>query len=310
MNNEVAVICATNAFGMGLDKSDVRQVIHFDVPPSLEEYTQEFGRAGRDGELSSAYMIIHQGDIDYVVKKNDSKFPSFELCRSVYRDLFNFYRIPVGDGEGQVFSFDLLKFSKTTGYKVKDVFHVIEILKKNNYLESYNLTRQQSTIKVTSDISLIRENNLNESVKTVLNSLVRMYEGILDYPVKINLNSIVSFSEIEKEDVEKALLRLQSIRWIEYKKESEGERIVFNKDRLPIDLFHIDLKRQKQLKKNADGMIEATIDYIKTEGCRSLAITNYFGETDHTPCGICDNCTGAEHYDLSSFHQNRLEEGF
>jgi len=309
MRNEVNVICATNAFGMGLDKSDVRNVIHFDVPPSIEDYTQEFGRAGRDGAMSSAQMIINDGDLSYMHKKCLESFPSFDTIRQVYLDLHNYLRIPVGQGEGRCIDFNLWAFSNYSSSSLKEIFHCIELLKKNEYLEGFKRSNAGERVHVLCSIQLIRENDLPEEVGEVLMALVRIYEGILEYEVEIQTNTLVQFCDMQRDKIEKSLITLHDMRWIKYRKDQKGQKLILLKDRLPRNLFHIDLQQYRQLQKNALERTQAISEYIKSEKCRSLFITSYFGESSDEKCGICDNCVGVDHENETALTQKKMEEG-
>jgi len=309
MNGELQIICATNAFGMGLDKGNVRQVIHFDVPPSLEEYVQEFGRAGRDGLFSEAHILVNDGDKAYAIRKNLQKFPSFEFCKKVYSSLFNFYRIPIESGEGEVRPFEIKKFCLKTKLPIPQVYHAIQILNKNEYIDTFDQKKRRSTVRITCSTIQIRENQLPNLEGDVLSSLARIYEGILDYSVEINLKSIAHFCDISVKEVGETLSNLNSQGWISYYKEEEGERIYFLKNRLPKDLFHINKRIQKSISDNSKNMLQSMLQYLESDDCRPSIISKYFGETDQFLCRICDNCNPKERFDDESFIQNQLEEG-
>ncbi|MEE9374347.1 MAG: RecQ family ATP-dependent DNA helicase [Saprospiraceae bacterium] len=311
MNGSLDIMCATNAFGMGLDKSDVRQVIHFDIPPSIEEYVQEFGRAGRDGAFAEAHMIVNEEDKKFSIKKNKDKFPSFDLCRSIYIGLFNFFKIPLESGEGQVRSFDIIDFSKKINLTVAQVYHGIQVLKKNEYISTFDQRHKQSTAKIVVQIKELRKNELSLSENLILSALVRIYEGILEYKVVIEVKQISQFCDLTLDDTLQILNKLKSQKWIDFYLETEGERILFLHNRLPKSHFHINIKRQNELKYNGSQMLQSILDYVALSTCRSVNITQYFGENKEVRCNICDNCKRENKAQNKTIDdsQNQLEEG-
>ena len=309
MDNRLQVICATNAFGMGLDKADVRQVIHYDIPPSLEEYVQEFGRAGRDGLPSEAHILVNDGDKSYAIKKNVEKYPSFQFCKKVYRSLFNYYGIPIESGEGEVRPFSLRDLSMHLDLPMVPLYHAIQVLSKNGYVDIYDQKKRRSTIKVKCSPKELRENGLLDQEKNVLSSLVRIYEGILDHKVEIDVVKIAQFSDLTTDTASNILNGLNRQNWIDYNEEEQGEYILFIKDRLPQNLFHINKKLQKSISDHSKSMLRSMLNYLETSECRSTYITNYFGEEDQGLCRICDNCDPSNSFTDDEITQDHLEEG-
>ena len=308
MNGELDIICATNAFGMGLDKSDVRQIFHFDIPPSLEEYVQEFGRAGRDGMPSEAHIFYNDSDKAYVIRRNLEKHPSFEVCKNVYVSLYNYYQIPIESGEGEVRAFDIKRFCAKYDFSMKHAYYALQLLQKNEYLDLHQQKKKRSTIKVTCSPALIRENDLPSGHSKVLSSLVRIYEGILDHRVEIERKQIAQFCEIATSEVSQFLHELNAHKFISYFEEPEGERIYFLKNRLPKSHFHINISLQKTIVENSKKILKSMLQYLEDEGCRSIYITNYFGEKEVDLCMKCDNCNPRSSEE-DAYLQRRMEEG-
>lgn len=312
INDKIKIVCATNAFGMGLDKTDVRTVIHFDLPPSPEEYVQEFGRAGRDGKQASATMIINKSDLLFARKKLDEKYPSVAAIRKVYGALYKFYGISIGTAPTEILPFSLDNLAKHSGIRKKNIYHGCSILEKNGYIHLFDQRDSRRKAFVKTDIQTVRNNDLPEDEKSLLLTIVRLYEGIMHSVCEISASQIADYTDLKEDRVEVILRKLKRRNCIDYHENPSGGKIQFLKKRLSERSFSIDESALRQERKVARDKVEALMAYIESTACRSNIILDYFGEKAIDGCGKCDNCRNQTEGNKSIKEkrelQNRLEE--
>lgn len=294
MNNAVRIIVCTNAFGMGIDKPDVRLVVHMDVPPSLEEYYQEVGRAGRDGFQSQAIALIEDADTDAAKSNLNDQFPSLELIAATYDRLCRYLNVAYGSGNMETYDFELPDFALHTGIPSRKLFHIINILDKEGWLTTSEAFKEPSKLKIVATIEDLEYINRNPSLHSkIIVHLLRKYEGLfLDY-VKIDDTRIATELHMEESQLVSGLRQMQSEGMIQYIPRNTKPQITLTKPRPEISHFTIDRLSYLQRKKMAENRLKSMIQYFVHENtCRQKTIITYFGENTQN-CGKCDFCLGA-----------------
>lgn len=293
ISGKCRVMVATNAFGMGIDKADVRFVIHYSICDSLEHYYQEAGRAGRDEQ--KAYAVLLVGPDDYAKAKRmfSFEFPSLEIIKKVYEAIANYLQVAIGDGAGISFDFNVYEFCKRNKMFVGTVLNAIDILRMNNYLtltdESEHPSRIMFTISRDELYKLrVERTDLDHFIRTIL----RMYDGVFSEFRAVSEPAIATASgyTIDKvRDLFRTLWQLRVIRYIPGR--CTPLMIYADCGRLPQENLYISPESYALRKKMAAERYSKMFEYAdNTEVCRSRMIQNYFGEQDATDCGVCDVC--------------------
>lgn len=292
IQNEVRVMTCTNAFGLGIDKPDVRTVIHYDAPECLESYYQEAGRAGRDGKKAYAVLLYHSSDLEALETMPDKRYPPIASIKKVYQDLANYLQLPVGTGEMQYFDFDLQAFVKNFQLDTYLVNNTLKILEQEGHCHlSENLFLPARIQFIVDKDSLYAFELSYPDLEPIAKTLLRTYQGIYDNRTAIFEKQLSRILRIPIEEIKLQLIKLHQHGIIEYLPQKEKPQIYFLLNRAPAEYLHIDqdlyLKRKKQYQKRLDAML----DFIQaTDACRSNMITSYFGEASAKFCGVCDNC--------------------
>ncbi len=301
MNNKARIIVCTNAFGMGIDKADVRLVVHMDVPPSLEEYYQEAGRAGRDGKDSWAVMVLDEGDISAAQSNLEEQFPSIESIAGVYDRLCRYFRVAYGSGPMESYDFNIIEFSEYLGKPVKTVFHTLSILEKEGWIAFSEAFREPSKVLVLADAEMLEFIGSGDSLKkNVLVHLLRKYEGLfMDY-TKIDETRVAQEMKIDEPQLIHYLHILRSENIIDYQPRSSKPQVTFIQERPQPESFSIDRKAYQLRKKLASDRLKAMVTYVtQEEKCRQSVVIEYFGENGSKPCEKCDICQGRSETTLS-----------
>ncbi len=286
-------IVATNAFGMGIDKSNVRLVIHFDLPESLEAYYQEAGRAGRDELKAYAVILYNNIDAENLINKIEEAYPSIEYIKRVYQMLANFYHIPIGGAQGEAFQFDSTAFQKNFDLKINELFHALKILEKEGFILMNEAFKNPSKIQfLVNNSDLYKFRISNEKIDNFIKLLLRMYGGELFTDLQqvseadLAKNYFVPVSEIM---AMLDLLQKQNI--ITYLKQSFLPTITFLTTRYDAKILPIQERRLLLMKNRELSKANAIINYASiTNKCRSNLILQYFNEIPEEGCGACDYC--------------------
>ncbi len=292
MKGKVKVIAATNAFGMGIDKPDVRLVIHMDLPDSIEAYFQEAGRAGRDLKPSEAFLLVSPADIQKLQDNLAQSFPELDRIKLIYNALGNYFNIPVGAGENVSYPFVLTDFANRYGFNVVEVFHTLKILEKEGFLVLSDSFDEPSKVMVKAsrdDIYGFQVNNpqYGELIKCMLRSL----PGVMTDFVKINEETLAKKTGLTAEKVQEQLKKLESYNFLSYAPRNDKPQILFLSEFVDTKHFGLSKENYYDRKKDAEERVKAVVDFVNNDReCRSVQLLRYFNEKTKKTCGRCDVC--------------------
>lgn len=291
-SGETRVIVATNAFGMGIDKPDVRIVAHIDIPNSIEEYYQEAGRAGRDGKKSFVILLVKNTDKTVLKKRISDSFPDKDFIKKVYERVGNFLDVPVGEGYNQVYDFNFILFCRTFKYPVIPTHSALEILTKSGYLDFIEEIDTQSRVMILAPKEeLYHLPGDNPNLDIVLQAILRTYSGLFADYVYINEALISSRFKIEPQVIYDSLLALTKMHILHYIPRKRTPYIYYTTSRELPKYITIPRNAYESLRDKMAKRINEIIKYAYSDNmCREQIIREYFGETDVKPCGHCDYC--------------------
>ena len=292
INNTTRVIACTNAFGMGIDKPDVRAVVHFGVPDCLENYYQEAGRAGRDGRRSYAVLLYNDREIADMQLQTDIRYPDKATIKQVYIAVMNHLQIAAGTGEGNSYEFDIAAFSTAFKLNILTATYAIKTLEQEEILRFNEVFFKPSSLQFTTDRQQLEDFEKQfPKLEPLVKGLLRSYEGIFNYPAIIYEGELAKFLRKNSTDIRQELLQLKMHGIVEYSPQKDTPQLTLVLNRMYADSFAINLANYLARKKNFEIRIIAMIDYIaNTVNCRSQVIARYFNDVNVKACGICDNC--------------------
>ena len=302
LKNETRIMVCTNAFGMGIDKPDVRTVVHADIPDCLENYYQEAGRAGRDGHKSYAVLLYRTQDIDDLQKHPNIRFPSFEQIRNVYQCIVNYLQLPAGSGEDMFFDFDMDEFTRLFKLDTVSTTYAIKALEQEGIIEYNEQLFVPSTVVFCCGKETLQEiEKESPDVAPCIKFLLRSYGGIFDVPVPVSEKQIGQSLKKDPSEIKKILLNLQSRGIIIYTPRKDKPQLRFLSNRVITGNLTINILNYQKRKAVLIKQIEAITGYAgNTKDCHAQIIANYFNDHSAKPCGICDNCIEKKKTMLSS----------
>jgi ATP-dependent DNA helicase RecQ len=292
IKNKVRVMVSTNAFGMGIDKPDVRTVIHLSLPDSLEAYFQEAGRAGRDGQKAYAILLFNPSDQVKLEAFFTQTYPDWKYIKQVYQALGSYFQLAIGSGSGESFDFDLIDFSKNYELKPRETYSALKVLMQEGWIFLTESVFMPSSLMVTANKEELYDYKLkNRGLEHLITIILRTYQGAFNNFVNINEPQLARFLKIAPSRLRQALKVLEQDRIIEYRPYKETPQIIFTQPRTTLNNLTIDQKRYKFLKERHQKRIAKAIEYATIDQCRSQVLLSYFGENNAPPCGKCDVCT-------------------
>lgn len=289
-SGKLPLLVATKAFGMGIDKADVSFVIHLDIPPTLESYYQEYGRAGRNGKEAYAVLLYEDKDKEDMLRRVGMDYPDLSIIRQVYDRLHTYYNIPYLSGANSAYLFDLAEFANHYGMGKYEVFASLHILQRIGIIWLKDMDYPVSKVKVllqTREIRRLLE--VSDDYALALSAVLRLCEGATSEMVRLHEDRIADYLEWSKEKTVSMLEKLHRTGSILYEHRPKGHYIVFLSDRVHSKDLYIAPKYYAELKERASDKARAVLQYIETKSCRQQLLMRYFGiETEE--CGECDIC--------------------
>ena len=309
-HNEIRVMVATNAFGMGIDKENVRVVVHINTPTSLEAYFQEAGRAGRDGKLAYAILLTNKSDVIDLNRFILSQFPSVQEIRDCYQKIADYFHIAVDTAEGESFEFDINDFCERYNLKTYKTYNILKYLEKEEFIKLTDSIHSPSKLHfIVDNTELYRFQVANVHYDSFIKLLLRSYSGLFENYVTINEQTLSSRFNSPPTQVVDLLEKLQQLEILKYLPRTNAPKLIFTKNRAEASTIRISeeiLEKRKQLKKQKMESIIAYSENITI--CRTQQLLNYFGEENNYKCGKCDVCVERNKLDISDLEFEKIKK--
>lgn len=290
--DDIRVMVCTNAFGMGIDKPDVRFVIHFDVPDSPEAYFQEAGRGGRDGKNSFAVLLWNSSDLKRLHQIEAVSFPSLEYIEDIYHKVHVFFEIPYDAGEGRQLKFDLEEFCRHFKLQRQTAYYAVKYIERVGHWTLSEDVDISTKIQIRIDRSDLYDLDFEDyKMSPLLEMLMRKYTGIFSFPVPVDEDYIASSINVTVAQLRQLFYKLSLEHVISYIPNDHATVLFLKHERLRPKNVNLDPGRYQFLKDSAHSRAQKMIDYVSEEDtCRSSYLLDYFGQSESVPCGTCDVC--------------------
>jgi ATP-dependent DNA helicase RecQ len=310
MSGQVRVMVSTNAFGMGIDKPNVRFVVHMDLPDSLEAYFQEAGRGGRDGNQSWAVVLYENSDVIDLRHNHALSYPAIDIIKKVYHALGNYFQLATGSGKDRGFDFELSEFCNQYRFNPVVAFNALKFLEKEGYILLSEDVGAPSLVNIKSrKENLYRFQVENPSYDPFIKLLLRSYSGLFTTFSRISEAELSRRMPMPLNDVLKTLHALHQMGLITYVPRKDKPQLVFLTERLDVKSLQISKQHYKDRMKSAEMRLNSVINYVsRNDKCRSQSLLSYFGEGDSQRCGKCDVCIERNKLELSEFEFNNVLE--
>jgi ATP-dependent DNA helicase RecQ len=310
ISGRVRIIVATNAFGMGIDKPDVRFVVHMDIPDSIEAYFQEAGRAGRDGKKAYAVILAENADEIEARQNIERSFPEIPFIRNVYQSLGNYFNLATGGGKDQSFDFEINNFSAACKMKPINVFHALKILEREGYLQMNEAMDNPPRLHILAgQDDLYRYQVENPDGDKVLKTVLRSYGGVFNDFVTISETEIARRSGNEVDYVINLLTRMAKEGMLSYIPQKIMPQIIYTRERFPSENLHFTADNYFNRKTDAVTRLNAVINYVNEKNiCRNQVLLSYFGDKNPSRCEICDVCILRKKAEIDEMEFNNLVE--
>lgn len=292
MMDKTRVMVSTNAFGMGIDKPNVRFVVHMDIPDSLEAYFQEAGRGGRDEKQSWAALLFDKADVVEAPEKLKRQFPPMELIRNVYQALGNHFQLAIGSGRDAAFDFDFREFCNSYNFNSSITLNALKFLEKEGFIFISDLVESESKVYISSsNEDLYKFQVENARFDKFIKTLLRSYSGLFTEFVTIQEEELARRTDASTQQVVKLLNYLQQLELIKYQQRKKVPQLIFLIERLDGKAIALSPENYKLLLKNSQERLSAILQFVSNNTkCRSIQLLAYFGEVQKVRCGKCDVC--------------------
>lgn len=308
MDGKIKVIAATNAFGMGIDKPDVRLVVHMDLPDSLEAYFQEAGRAGRDLQPSEAFLLVADTDINKLKDNLKSSYPDLKKIKTIYDALGNYLNIPIGAGENQSYDFNINDFANYYNISLLEVFNSIKLIEREGIIATSEALNTPSKLFIKANREdLYRFQVEYKEYDPIIKYMLRNIPGILTDFVNIREEQFAQKLNTSVEIIERQLHKLDSMNFLTYIPRNDKPQIQYLTERLNTKYFSLSDEVYKNRKDDATKRAQAVIDFVNNgQVCRSVQLLRYFGEDIKKNCGKCDVCSSKNKMNINDIEYNDI----
>ena len=292
INDKISVMVCTNAFGMGIDKPDVRYVLHHNMPENLESYYQEAGRAGRDGKDAEAILLFDEREIPDMLMLTQMRYPNKETLKYAYFSLMNYLKIDAGVGEGCTRDFDMTTFATESNMNVQEATYIIQTLEQLGvFFMNDAIMRPAMVSFITDKQTLYSYETSYPALYELMLTLLRNYEGIFDEPVFLRESYVAKLMRTDETTIMQQLQFLHNQGVLRYRPVSSSPEMTLLQNRMYKDDFYIDFRDYEERKQKHSERMKNMFAYAQSETtCRAKMIAHYFNELNATDCGRCDNC--------------------